>query len=84
MPLLPPWLQQLFKKKKSKDNRAFASEVGGLELVTQDTQAAELMELEDDGGDQTNKKTKSQDFEIFPADPAVRNNGFHSQFASDR
>jgi DNA-binding CsgD family transcriptional regulator len=76
MPLLLPWLQQLFKKRKGKDDRAFASEVTGLELVTEDTQSTELMELEDNGGDQANKRTKAQDFEIFPADPAIRKQWF--------
>jgi DNA-binding CsgD family transcriptional regulator len=34
------------------------------------------MELEESGGDQTDKKTKPQDFEIFPADSAVRKQWF--------
>ena len=72
MPLLPIWLQQLFTKKKGKDDRAFASEVAGPELVTQDAQAAELIELEQEG----NQKTKSQDFEIFPEDLGVRKQWF--------
>ena len=72
MPLLPLWLQQLFKKKKGKDDRAFASEVAGLELVTQDAQAAELIEPEQEGSQQT----KSQDFEIFPEDLGVRKQWF--------
>jgi DNA-binding CsgD family transcriptional regulator len=76
MPLLPPWLQQLFKKKKGKDSRGFASEIQGLELMTQDDQAAELMELEDKGGKLASNKSTSQDFEIFPADPAVRKKWF--------
>lgn len=73
MPLLPLWLQQLFKKKKGEDDRAFASEVAGLELVTQDVQGAELIELEQDEG---NQKTKPQDFEIFPEDLDARKQWF--------
>ena len=76
MPLLPRWLQKLFKKRKGKDGRAFASEVDGLELVTQDAKAAEWVELEQDGGDQNRDKTRSQDFEIFPEDLAVRKQWF--------
>jgi DNA-binding CsgD family transcriptional regulator len=68
MPLIPLWLQHLFKKKKGEDDRAFASEVAGLELITQDAHAAELIELEQEG----DQKTKSQDFEIFPEDLAAR------------
>ncbi|HLO14315.1 MAG TPA: helix-turn-helix transcriptional regulator [Anaerolineales bacterium] len=74
--LLPPFLQRLFKKKKGKDKRAFASEVAGLELTTQDTQSAEWMDFEEAGGNQIDKKTTSQEFEIFPADPAVRKQWF--------
>jgi DNA-binding CsgD family transcriptional regulator len=76
MPLLPPWLQQLFKKKRGKADRAFASEIEGLELVSQDPQAEQLMEFEESGEAQTNRKTKPQDFEIFPADPSVRKQWF--------
>ncbi len=68
--LLPPWLQRLFKKKRGKDDRAFASEVAGLQLSEQDIQFEEVR------GDQTNEKITSQEFEIFPADPAVRKQWF--------
>jgi len=74
--LLPPFLQRLFKKKKAKDKRAFASEVAGLELTTQDTQSAEWIDFEEAGGNQTDKKATSQEFEIFPADSAVRKQWF--------
>ena len=74
MPLLPPWLQRLFKKKRDTDERAFASEVDAPELVQLDTQSAKLLkELE---GNQTNEKTTSHEFEIFPEDPAVRKQWF--------
>ena len=76
MPLLTPWLQRLFKKKRGKDDRAFASEVEGLELITQDHQVEQLMEFEESGENQTNQKTKPQDFEIFPADSSVRKRWF--------
>ena len=76
MPLLPTWLRQLFKKKRGKDDRAFASEIDGLELIAQDRQASELMDYEESGESRTNQKTKPQDFEIFPADPAVRKQWF--------
>ena len=76
MPLLPPWLRQLLKKKRGKDNRAFASEIEGLELITQDTQTAEILDYEECGEPQTNPKSKPQDFEIFPADHAVRKQWF--------
>lgn len=76
MPLLPPWLHQLFKKKRGKDERAFASEIEGLELITQDHQAEQLIEYEESGEHQTNQKTKPQDFEIFPADSSVRKQWF--------
>ena len=33
--LLPPWLQRLFKKKGGKNDRAFASDVQGLELSSE-------------------------------------------------
>ena len=74
MPLLPPWLQRLFKKKRGTDGRAFASEVDALELVPLDTPSAEL--LEELEGNQTNEKTTSHEFEIFPEDPAVRKQWF--------
>jgi len=75
MPLLPPWLQQLFKKKKGVNRRAFASEIDALELVSEpDTQSEEL--LEELEGNRTNKKTTSQEFEIFPEDAAVRKQWF--------
>jgi DNA-binding CsgD family transcriptional regulator len=72
MYLLPPWLQRLFKRKKGTDRRAFASEVETLELVSQDTQSAEVLEVEEVEGNQTNEKTASQEFEVFPEDPAIR------------
>ena len=74
--LIPPFLQRLFKKKKGKDKRAFASEVAGLELTTQDTQSAEWIDFEETGDNQTNEKITSQEFEIFPEDPAVRKQWF--------
>jgi DNA-binding CsgD family transcriptional regulator len=74
--LLPPWLQRLFKKKRGEDHRAFASEVTVLELSTQDIQSAEFIDNEAVGEDQTNRKKASQEFEIFPADPAVRKQWF--------
>jgi DNA-binding CsgD family transcriptional regulator len=70
MPLLPLWLQQLFRKKKGTDGRAFASEVDTLELVSTDTRS------EEPEGDQTSKKTAPQEFEIFPEDPAIRKQWF--------
>ena len=73
--LLPPWLRQLFKKKKGTDRRAFASEIDALELVSEpDTQSDEL--LEELEGNRTNEKTTSQEFEIFPEDAAVRKQWF--------
>ena len=75
MPLLPRWLQQLFKKKKGMDRRAFASEIDALELISEpDTQSDEL--LEELEGNRTNEKTTSQEFEIFPEDAAVRKQWF--------
>ena len=74
MPLLPPWLRQLFKKKSGTNSRAFASEVDAPELVQLDTQSAKL--LEELEGNQTNEKTTSHEFEIFPEDPAVRKQWF--------
>jgi DNA-binding CsgD family transcriptional regulator len=74
--LLPPWLQRLFKKKRGEDDRAFASEVAGLQLSGQDIQLEPLIDLEEAEGNQTNEKTTSQEFEIFPADPAVRKQWF--------
>ena len=74
--LLPPWLQRLFKNKKGKNKRAFASEVAGLELATQDIQSAEYKYDEEAGEDQTNEKKASQEFEIFPEDPSVRKQWF--------
>ena len=69
-----PWLRQLFNRKRGTDGRAFASEVDALELVPLDTPSAEL--LEELEGNQTNEKTTSHDFEIFPEDPAVRKQWF--------
>ena len=76
MYLLPPWLQQLFKKKRGEDDRAFASEVAGLQLSEQDIQFEVPIAFEEGRGDQTNEKITSQEFEIFPADPAVRKQWF--------
>ena len=36
--LLPPWLQRLFKKKRGDDDRAFASEVTGVQIYGQAVQ----------------------------------------------
>ena len=33
---LPPWLQRLFKKKRGESDRAFASDVQGLQLSSED------------------------------------------------
>ena len=74
--LLPPWLQRLFKKKRGEDDRAFASEVAGLQLSRQDIQLEPPMEFEEVGGDQANEKITPQEFEIFPSDPAVRKQWF--------
>ncbi len=63
MPLLPPWLQRLFSKKRGENDRAFASEVTGLQLI-------EVEETEE------NQTTNPQEFEIFPEDPAVRRQWF--------
>ena len=75
MSLLPPWLQKLFKKRKDKGDRAFASEVAGLELTTHETQPAELMELEN-GVNQKTQNSRSPEFEIFPEDLGVRKQWF--------
>lgn len=74
--LLPPWLQRLFKKKRGEDDRAFASEVAGLQLSRQDIQLEPPMEFEEVRGDQANEKITPQEFEIFPSDPAVRKQWF--------
>ena len=75
MHLLPPWLLQLFKQKKGMDQRAFASQIDTIELVSEpDTQSGEL--LEDLEGNRTNEKVTSQEFEIFPDDEAVRKQWF--------
>jgi len=73
--LLPPWLQQLFKKKKGTEERAFASEFAGLQLSTLDTQS-NLIELEEAGVNETNEQITPQEFEIFPADSSVRKQWF--------
>jgi DNA-binding CsgD family transcriptional regulator len=73
---LPPWLQRLFKKKRGEDERAFASEVAGLQLSEQDIQFESPIEFEEVRGNQTNEKITSQEFEIFPADPSVRKQWF--------
>ncbi|HEY9708687.1 MAG TPA: LuxR C-terminal-related transcriptional regulator [Oculatellaceae cyanobacterium] len=74
--LLPPWLQRLFKKKRGENDRAFASEVAGLQLSRQDIQLEPPMEFEEVRGDQANEKITPQEFEIFPSDPAVRKQWF--------
>ncbi len=75
MHLLPPWLRQLFKKKKGMDQRAFASQIDTIELLLEpDIQSGELLEeLEGNG---TNEKITAQEFEIFPEDEAVRKQWF--------
>jgi DNA-binding CsgD family transcriptional regulator len=76
MPLLSSWLQRLFKKEKGTDDRAFASEVDALEIVSLGTQPAELLELGELEGNRTNEKPALQEFEIFPEDPTVRKQWF--------
>lgn len=49
-PLLP-WLQRFFKKKRGKNNRAFASDVQGLQLI----------EVDETGENQTNENIDSND-----------------------
>ena len=66
MPLLLSWLQRLFNKKRGENDRAFASEVPVLQLI----------EVEEIRENQTNETTASQEFEIFPDDPAVRRQWF--------
>jgi len=74
--LLPPWLHRLFKKKRGEDNHVFSSDVPALELSTVDTQWEQMTDFEETGENQTNEKTSSQEFEIFPEDPAVRKQWF--------
>ena len=69
-------LQRLFKEKKGTEERAFNSEVGEVQLSLQDTRLDQLIELEDAGENLTNEKTTSQEFEIYPEDPAVRKQWF--------
>ncbi len=63
MPLLPSWLQRLFNKKRGENDRAFASDVPGLQII-------EVGAISD------NQTNASQEFEIFPEDPAVRRQWF--------
>jgi DNA-binding CsgD family transcriptional regulator len=74
--LIPPALRQLFKKKRGEDNRVFASDVPVLELTELDTQSEQVIGFEETGGNQTTGQTTSQEFEIFPEDPAVRKQWF--------
>lgn len=74
--LLPSWLQRLFKEKRGEEDRAFASVISGLELSTLDIQSEQIIVLEETGENQTNEKAASQEFEIFPEDPAARKQWF--------
>lgn len=75
MHLLPPWLRKLFKKKRGMDGRAFASEIDTVELVSDlHAQSGELLEESEEG--QSNEKTTSQEFEIYPEDTAIRKQWF--------
>ena len=76
MPLLPAWLQRLFKKNGGEDNHVFASDIQILELSQLETQWEQVMVSEETGENQTNEQTTSQEFEIFPEDPAVRKQWF--------
>ena len=76
MYLLPLWLQRLFKKKKGEDDRAFASEVTGVQIYELAVQLEPAIEFQEVGGNQTNEKFTPQELEIFPADPAVRKQWF--------
>jgi len=70
MSLLPPWLRRFFKKKRGKAKRSFGSVVSGLEL------SEEAMDVAEVGETEVNEKTTPREFEIFPADPAVRKQWF--------
>ena len=76
MYLLPPWLQRLFKKKKGEEDRAFASEVTGVQIYELAVQSEPVIEFEEVGGNHMNEKTTSQEFEIVPEDPTVRKQWF--------
>ena len=57
------------------DGRAFASEIDTLELVSDlHAQSGELLEESEEG--QSNEKTTSQEFEIYPEDTAIRKQWF--------
>jgi len=73
MSQLPPWLQRLIKKKNGEGDRTFASDTPEVELSTLEIQSQQILVM---GEDQTNEKTASQEFEIFPEDPAVRKQWF--------
>ena len=73
MSQLPSWLQRLIKKKNGKGDRTFASDTPEIELSTLEIQSEQILVM---GEDQTNEKTASQEFEIFPEDPAVRKQWF--------
>ena len=73
MSQLPPWLQRLIKKKNGKGDRTFASDTLEVELSTLEIQSQQILVM---GEDQTNGKTASQEFEIFPEDLAVRKQWF--------
>jgi DNA-binding CsgD family transcriptional regulator len=74
MNLLPRHLQQLFKKKKGGRKRRFALVASALNLVrpSNQPQAEPLAALEKAEQDPTDQPNYSPDFEIFPADPAIR------------
>lgn len=74
--LLPPWLQRLFKKKRGTDEHTYDSTVTGLELAEQNSLPEQIIGLEEAGGDQTRQRSRSQEFEIFPDDAAVRKQWF--------
>jgi len=73
MSQLPPWLQRLIKKKNGEGDRTFASDTPEVELSTLEIQSQQILVM---GEDQTNEKTASQEFEIFPEDLAVRKQWF--------
>ena len=73
---LPTLLQRLFKKKRGEDHHAFASDVPVIQLASLDIQTEQVMEVEVAGENQMKEKTPSQEFEIFPEDPAVRKQWF--------
>jgi DNA-binding CsgD family transcriptional regulator len=73
---LPTLLQQLFKKKRGEDNHAYECDVIVPQLSELDVQTEQVMEVQVVGENQTNEKTSSQEFEIYPEDPAVRKQWF--------